>query len=447
MSSTGTFDVIVVGGGAAGVCCAGELVLHGLRPLLIAEGPEVGYHFRSVRFGQNRGTVQALAWQSSWGGGWWVPLARKLDIPLKLRDYQPMESTVVGTGKRVDLPYMATPSAVAEVLSSLGGDPLPDEARSQIAAATRAAFALSPEEVLALDRVRCYEWLQSHGAGPEVAARLSIMFGRPNGLNQSDAVEYLSAACGLWTLRIWYCHEGIGCEIVPDPCDGVWIPMAREIERRGGQVWRGRKVSEVIIEGGRAVGVILKDGTEVRAPAVALSTGNARIAKLLKPTPAEVQATRDFDGPQPQRQLVMFALFDREVMPTVSLSISWPDGRRLGAAVPTHHTNVEPGKQLIHLVATNIGNRPVDEAVRDVEAGLARVIPGYRDAVIEVKTLVHTSEAWLDYVTVAPKLPRRSGSLDGLWYVGQGAAPLAGCWTEAAAGSGVLGARAIAAAH
>lgn len=447
MSGADAFDAIVVGGGAAGLCCAGELVLHGLRPLLIAEGPEVGYHFRSVRFGQNRGTVQALAWQSSWGGGWWVPLARKLDIPLKLRDYQPMESTVVGTGKRIDLPYMATPSAVAEVLTTLGTDLLPDDARSEIVTAVRAAFALSPEEVLALDRVRCYDWLLGHGAGPEVATQLSIMFGRPNGLDQSDAVQFLSAACGLWTLRIWFCHEGMGCEIVPDPCEGVWIPMAREIERRGGQVWRGRKVGKVIVERDRAVGILLQDGTEVRAPAVALSTGNARIAKLLTPVPSEVQATRDYDGPQPQRQLVMFALFDREVMPPISLSINWPDGRRLGAAVPTHHSNVEPGMQLIHLISTNIGDRPVDEAVVEVEAGLAQVIRGYRDAVVEIKTLVHTSEAWLDYVTVAPKLPRRSGSLENLWYVGQGAAPLAGCWTEAAAGSGVLGARRIAAAH
>jgi phytoene dehydrogenase-like protein len=260
-------------------------------------------------------------------------------------------------------------------------------------------------------------------------------------------VQFLSAACGLWTLRIWYCHEGTGCEIVPDPCDGVWIPMAREIERRGGHIWRGQKVGEVIVERDRAVGVMMRDGAEVRAPAVALSTGNGRIAKLLSPIPPEVQATRDYDGPQPQRQLVLFALFDRQVMPPISLSISWPDGRRLGAAVPTHHSNVEPGKQLVHLVSPNIGDRPVDQVVREVEEGLSQVIPAYRDAVIEVKTLVHTSEAWLDYVTVGPKLPRRSGSLDGLWYVGQGAAPLAGCWTEAAAGSGVLGARAIAAAH
>lgn len=447
MSSAAAFDVIVVGGGAAGVCCAGELVLQGLRPLLIAEGPEVGHHFRSVRFGQNRGTVQALAWQSSWGGGWWVPLARELDIPLKLRDYQPMETTVVGSGRRIDLPYMATPSAVAEVLSSLGAKPLSYGVRSQITTAVRAAFALSPEQVLGLDRVRCYDWLQDHGADAEVATQLSIMFGRPNGLNESDAVQFLSAACGLWTLRIWYCHEGTGCEVVPDPCEGVWIPMAREIERCGGQVWRGRKVNKVIIECDRAVGVLLQDGTEVRAPEVALATGNARIARLLTPIPSEVQATRDFDGPEPQRQLAIFVLFDREVMPRVSLSINWPDGRRLGAAVPTHHSNVEPGKQLLHLVSTNIGHRPVEEVVRDVEAGLTQVIRGYRDAVVDVKTLVHTSEAWLDYVTVAPKLPRRSGSLGGLWYVGQGAAPLAGCWTEAAAGSGVLGARGIVAAR
>ncbi|ORW21991.1 hypothetical protein AWC19_13665 [Mycobacterium palustre] len=111
--------------------------------------------------------------------------------------------------------------------------------------------------------------------------------------------------------------------------------------------------------------------------------------------------------------------------------------------VDAHHTDVEPGKQLIHLVVTNIGDRAEDDVLREVDAGLNLVFPHYAESVEKVKTIIHTSEHWMDYTTVGPKLPRRSPSVTDLWYVGQGAGPVRGFWTEAAAGAGVLGARAI----
>ena len=71
----------------------------------------------------------------------------------------------------------------------------------------------------------------SLGASLEIAKLLATFLGRPNGLSPSDSVDYLSTACALWTLRVWYGHEGNVCEMVPDPRDAVWIPMANEIER------------------------------------------------------------------------------------------------------------------------------------------------------------------------------------------------------------------------
>jgi hypothetical protein len=72
--------------------------------------------------------------------------------------------------------------------------------------------------------------------------------------------------------------------------------------------------------------------------------------------------------------------------------------------------------------------------------------PGYKDAIIEVKTEERAGGMWFGQGMVATKLDRRSASLEGLWYVGDGSRPIAGIWTEAAASAGILGARAIAAA-
>ena len=149
----------------------------------------------------------------------------------------------------------------------------------------------------------------------------------------------------------------------------------------------------------------------------------------------------DHEGPRAQRQLVVFVLLNRPLLERpVLLSLIWPHGRRLGTVVDAHHIDVESGKQLIHLVVTNIGDRAEADVWREVDDGLSIVLPHYLESVEKVKTIIHMSEHWLDYTT-GPKLPRRSPSVAGLWYVGQGAGPISGFWTEAAAGAGVLRAR------
>lgn len=439
------YDAIIVGAGAAGLCCAGEMVLQGKRPLVICETKEVANTFRSVWLDErNRGTMQALAWQSGWGGGWWYPLARALNLNVKFREYDPMEAMTLGSGKRASLPYMTSASAFAEVISQMLPTPLSEAELQEVDSAVGAALRLPPEEVFAMDRVLLHDWLMDHGAGPNTAALLSSFCGRPNALTLEESVAHLSVACGLWSLRLMFFHEGSMCEMMPDPRDGLWFPLAQEIEARGGEIWRGRKVERVLVEDGRAVGVRLVDGQEVRGPAIAMANSNARIARTFETVPPELRAALDYAGPTPQRQLAVFFLLNRPVMDyPASLSISWPDGRRLAAVVPSHHTNVEPGKQVLHMLVANIGERTVEDVLEETQEGLAQAFPGFREAVEIVKSAVHTSEHWMDYITVGPKLPRRSPSLGGLWYVGQGVAPIVGFWTEAAAGSGVMGAREI----
>lgn len=439
------FDAIIVGAGAAGLCCGGEMVLHGKRPLVICETRDVANTFRSVWLDDNnRGTMQALAWQSSWGGGWWYPLARALDLPVKFREYDPLEAMTIGSNKTVSIPYMATASAFAEVMSNMAPTPFSDKEKQEIIASVGVGLRLTPDEVFALDRVLFYDWLQQHGAGPKIAAMISSICGRPSVLTLEESVAHLSVAGGLWALRIMFCHEGSLCEMVPDPREGLWLPLANEIEARGGKIWRGRKIERVLVEDGCAVGVRFPDGQEVRAPAVAMAGSNARIAKVFEVVPPEVKAALDYEGPKPQRQLAVFFLLNRPVMDhPAALSISWPDGRRLAGVVPSHHTNVEPGKQVLHMLVANIGDRAAEDVLKETQEGLALAFPGFEEAVLAAKTAVHTSEHWLDYVTVGPKLPRKSPSLGSLWYAGQGVAPLVGFWTEAAAGAGILGARAI----
>lgn len=60
---------------------------------------------------------------------------------------------------------------------------------------------------------------------------------------------------------------------------GITQALQRSLESRGGQVHLGRGVREVIVEGGRARGVVLEDGFTIRAPVVASSV-NPRLLFL-----------------------------------------------------------------------------------------------------------------------------------------------------------------------
>ena len=67
---------------------------------------------------------------------------------------------------------------------------------------------------------------------------------------------------------------------------GGSMPMARSVERRfadlGGEMRYGARVAEILVEGGRAVGVRLEDGEELRAGAVvSAADGHATIYEML----------------------------------------------------------------------------------------------------------------------------------------------------------------------
>src|SRR5262245_52117337 len=98
----------------AGLCCAGELVLQGARPLLISETKEVGAALRAHMVEGNRGTIQAPTWQVGWGGGWWPNLVRRLNIPLRApKGFGSLEYTPVieGLDALDDLPQLSFSAA------------------------------------------------------------------------------------------------------------------------------------------------------------------------------------------------------------------------------------------------------------------------------------------------------------------------------------------------
>ena len=147
------------------------------------------------------------------------------------------------------------------------------------------------------------------------------------------------------------------------------------------------------------------------------------------------------------------AVLDKDVVTLdryVMLSDS--DGSNIAWVWPLHSLapwTTKPGRQFV--LAQSLftprtleevgGEEAVYERMRHYIEGL---YPGYTDAIVAFSTQKHRHH-WMGPLSHGPKLPRRSTSVEGLWFVGDGSEPLLGVGVEAAASAGVLGGREIAA--
>src|ERR1700738_3219916 len=157
--SDNEFDVIVVGGGVAGVACAAPLVKSDTRVLLISETAEVGHNLRSVMVDGCRVTVQHPTWMTTWNGGWWFRLVKELNVAVKFSIDKPFAVRMrSGDPDPLFLPICPSARSLAEVLVSLSPIPVGD-AVEEIETVVKAGLAIPPDELLAMHDVSMEAWL------------------------------------------------------------------------------------------------------------------------------------------------------------------------------------------------------------------------------------------------------------------------------------------------
>jgi glycine/D-amino acid oxidase-like deaminating enzyme len=450
--TTHEFDKIVIGAGMAGLCCAGELTRLGERPLLIAETKEVGAMYRVQQVGpNNRAFQQHLTWQPSWGGGWWYPLARGLGIPLQLFNGFRFAAKLEGEGNPiVNIPMCASGSAVMDFLTGEFGMTIPEASAPILERCLDAALGIPHDELVGMNDVSLVSWLEELGAD-DMVLRLFLTFGgSPNGMSIDDSKTFLSVYGGLASLRAMLAGEAFFPMPYPNIREGICIPIADEVERRGGAVWKGQKVKRVLIEDSRAVGVEMADGRKALAPVVAIATGNGRIPALLETIPAEIEEALSISASAAEPELAVFALLDKPVVPAENdrecIGVINPETGYCHWVVPLHGIApwlTEPGKQMVASWLRQSADQPLDddEAALKTAIDLADgVLPGYRDA-IETVAANRRPQDFTAPLLVGPKLPRTIPSVSGLWFVGDGSVPIGGIWSEGAASCGILGAR------
>ena len=451
------FDVIVVGAGMAGLACAGELVLRGQRPLLICETSEVAHNLRSVWVAGDRGVMQHPFSMTGWGGGWWFHLVRSLNIDVRVQHLGgSLDLMIRGTGKVSHVPFAcASGSALTNVIAEFS--PLPiDDVHDEIEQILTAALAIPYWQLVTMQDAPLEHWLKAQGA-TEFAQFLIMAFCGPMmEMSPDEARKHLSVYGAFGPLRCMLCGEGSITVIAPDAREGLAIPIAKEVERRGGAVWRGQRVREVLTDKHEVRGVALEDGREVRAPVVAIAAGNSRIGGLFNPIPPEIQDALDYSASLSRQEFSLYALLDKPVMTRDGgradsyVGVLNTDASFLQWVWPLHEMtpwSTEAGKQFLacerFLSPEEISEAGGTEAVfADMHKVNEELYPGYTDALV-ASQYQNKRHHWADPLHLGPKLPRTIDSVRNLWFVGDGSAPIAGIFMDTAASAGILGARGI----
>lgn len=450
------FDVIVIGAGMAGLCCAGELVLQGARPLLISEAKEVGFALRSQMVEGNRGIVQAPTYQVGWGGGWWPRLVRRLNIPVSVPkgfgvlDYVPM---IQELGIAPQLPQCSLSGAsLADTLVELF-PPLAD-LKDEFNRVLHSALSIPYPELIKMHDVPLSQWLEDQKAD-ELVSHFMVTLGSLIVATSAEFCrEHVSVFGAFGFMRSAFCGEAAFGFVYPDARQGFAIPVAKEIERRGGVVWRGRRVAQVSTESGRVGTVTMEDGAEATAPIVAMACGTARIAQLLPAVPPELEAPLAYGKEIAHQDFNVFAVLDKPVVPeeTRFMGVMTMEGSMvqwMGALHNVAPWTAQPGKQFVIcgsiLRPDEVTERGGESSVLSGMLDVADTyFPGFKDATGAVGNFAHKAgHLWYGHSTAGPKLPMRSESVEGLWFVGEACQPVGGVWMEHAASVGICGAQAM----
>jgi phytoene dehydrogenase-like protein len=440
-------DVIVVGGGAAGAVCAASLALRGARTLLVAETDRLGHNFRSVELDGHRAIIQNPSWHFAWGGGNWARVVREQNLASRVHLTPPIWAKVRGGGTRVRLPVMLSAATTCDALFQLLPIPVDDEARAGVERVLHAGYRIPPEELFLMHDVSLGEWLDDVDASDLARLVLEFLAAAIVGLPAEFCRDKLSVFGTFVHIRTYLGGEGIPAIIEPDTQIGFVEPLGERVEALGGRVWRGTHVERVLVEDGRVRGVRMVDGRTAVADQVAMAVGNTRLPALFDALPSELRAPLEKEAAYRHHQLMVLTLLERPVLDLRGyLVLQDPATGSNVWGVPLHETapwNSPDDRQLVLQWWGGHAESDPAKVLAYLDEVFEEEFPGWT-AAIGTRACIDRRHHWMNPCYTGPKVPRRSPTIDGLWYVGESTEPVAGIALEQATYAGYSGALEIA---
>lgn len=282
------YDVIVVGAGIGGLSVAALLSRAGVRTLVLERNHFLGGRCASYR---KEGCVVdtfihmfARCEQGPFG-----EILRRTGMPDAIRFWHVdggKKPVLFVRGRRCIYPdaSFAAEEEIQEAWLALG---MPEEDYQAALRASRDLFAMTDEETHRLDAVSFFDWLSRYSTHEAFLAfhndRTMLM--GVVGIYEASAGEVIRMTRN-WQLRGRIGYPLGGCQAIPDG-------LARVVKSLGGQIRTGQPVGSMIVSGGTACGVRLKDGQEIRSRAVVSNAGLKETVLRLVPEETLPKSYRD----------------------------------------------------------------------------------------------------------------------------------------------------------
>ncbi|WP_133479733.1 hydroxysqualene dehydroxylase HpnE [Cognatilysobacter segetis] len=320
-------DVAIVGAGIAGLACGVALSDAGFRVLVLEAADTPGGRARSWTDATTGDRVDIgphillseyrnmLAWLERLGTASQVRWQRERFLTL----VDPPHAPVAVRVGRLPPPLHMLPSMLAIPQLSLR------DTLSNARLMWRIA-RLTPQALQALDGTTAEALLRADGVSPRYVdwfwrtAAMTVMNVPLNACSAAALLQLFRYLMGVGSYRVGFARVGLG---------DLYVPQAvRAIEAAGGRVRTSTQAASLRIDGDRATGLRLHDGTEIRARACVAAVPPAELADLLPPgceaSHPPFARLRDF---APSPYVSTYLWFDRVLGPARFWSNVWAPDR------------------------------------------------------------------------------------------------------------------------
>lgn len=450
------YENIIVGAGISGLCCGGYLANAGQKTLILESHNHPGGRLTThkSKTGDYAFNLHGLTHHPTMGEYGWVTAAKELGV-----NHQ--EQFVPAAGKSwrrgEGYKYLYKPCknmdewlAFAEKVSL---EPLTESGKKD--------FQRILEEVLnwdfaklctELDTVFLRDYLNERTNNPQVQHIFFLLMAETIMMDVEDVKRDISAGKGWTLLRQWINKEGPFCIASKglDHQSALVEPFAQRFVELGGELKLNSKVTEVIIEGGRAKGVMVGD-QEYLAARVIVSCPFPYISQIIKDLPAEIA--------EPVEDLKKAWYVDVDGFWGLSKTLT--DDPRYTFAMDPRDWSFLLGAQYYSLFfpwnapkdihsywaeklyrKEDFEKRGFEKCCNEVDGIMEEIYPGFNEAVVD-KFYDYHPLVWHHQYSAYKKIPQEPKSIQGLYFIGDSTAPQYGTASDASASTGVRVAKRI----
>jgi phytoene dehydrogenase-like protein len=438
------YENIIIGAGIGGMVIGGYLAKAGQTTLILEKKKKVGgkfkvTHFTEDAFGQDQGPVM-WTWQN---GGFLGTATRDLGVNFKNFLYPQQASYRLGSHQPPTiLPICSTAEALTDfTMSHLPTEGLLPDTEAEFLKVYKTILDASAEEMLRLEKVVYGDWITTLTSNPVVINYFARFIASFHMCEVDVAMRFINAQTVLVFIRYWQAGEAFLTVIYPDPITGLIQPIEKAIKGLGCEIRTEIKVTEVLIENHRTIGVKVRNASgeeeEIHADRVIVNADFTDIPKIFKELPSDLVQPIENMKKVDLMDFYCFTLLkgNPNMLPNI-VNIIDEQGNNLGGISPQSlymPWSVPEGKHLTILVRVyprKVGEKLTKEQVlKEITDIQEDCYPGFRD-LIEYQDCIHHYPLWHHPTIGLEKINQKSSTIENLYFVGDSTSPLLGCGVD-----------------